>query len=151
MQHEQELYLRNKMYNTRDEILICETCGFVSLNQIDLSHHMKNNHNEKENPDYQYIYTDINTDEDVNFQCGECGQICDNGAEMSDHMKNTHKEAEREIAVNVKEEISKLNKHIKERNDLLKRKNVSLEKELRYTDLALNQSELETNQLKKNS
>ena len=64
-------------------------------------------------------------------------------------MKNTHKEAEREIAVNVKEEISKLNKHIKERNDLLKRKNVSLEKELRYTDLALKQSELEKNQLKK--
>ena len=58
-------------------------------------------------------------------------------------MKNTHKEAEREIAVNVKEEISKLNKHIKERNDLLKRKNVSLEKELRYTDLALKESELD--------
>ena len=68
---------------------------------------------------------------------------------MSDHMKNTHKEAEREIAVNVKEEISKLNKHLEEKNDLLKLKNVSLEKELRYTDLALKQSELEKNQLKK--
>ena len=31
MQHEQELYLRNKMYNTRDEILICERTNFQSV------------------------------------------------------------------------------------------------------------------------
>ena len=101
---------------------------------------------------------DYDNNEDVNFQCGKCSNIWNSIGEISDHMNNHHNEdnieekdadAGKEIAASVNEEVSKQNKYLQEKNDLLKRKNISLEKETRYTNLALKQSELEKNQLKK--
>ena len=94
-----------------------------------------------------------------NFQCGENGEISDTVGELESHMSNQHevinckqcKELELKNTDLLKQvvRLEEENKDVVDKHDILTRKNVSLDKEVKMLKLALKEIGVEKEQIKK--
>ena len=112
---------------TSVESLQCEECGELFSSEIELEEHVKNQQ-------------DI-----IIFKCNPCGNTFPTISDLETHLQNTHEQL---LNYNL-EEKDKVIAAMKETNNHIIIKNVSLDKENKRLKLAVNQSETEKVKLKK--